>query len=233
MSLGELLEELTTTLKATSDPFRIRVAEILEELREKLPHLSDEELQLDGEIISLLAKVVREQEIWVKREASIAAVGKLLALLKVKALSERELAGELLESWHPIVDLQQVTFTELRAALSYLEGREEFKLGGAEAVIPEPVTLELSVDMEEVILEVEEELSSLLAEKERIPYRQVVGGRGKDEALLRAYALSYLATSGRITIVYDPFEEEHYIQRAQEGEAHSQVVELRRYLDAS
>ncbi len=226
---------MISTLKATSDPFRIRVADILDELADKIPGIDYEGLQLDGEILSVLSKVVKEQELWVKREASIASVGKMLALLKIKAMDERSLAKDLLDNWHPVVDLQQVTFTEVLLALSYLEGREEFKLSRAEAITLEPVSLELGIDLEKVIREVEEEVESLLKEgRDRISYRAFIGGKGRDEGILRAYAISYLATSGRIAILYDPLEDEYYITRSSgEGEAYSQIVELGRYLDAS
>ncbi len=214
------------------------MTEILDELAEKLPEISYEELQLDGEIISLLAKIVREQELWVKREASIASIGKILALLKIKTMDNKSLARELLDNWQPLVDLQQVTFTEILIALSYLEGREEFKLGGAEVVTLEPIALELGVDLERVIREVEDEIESLLRESGgKVSYSLLIGKRERNEAILRAYALSYLATSGKIAIIYNPLEEEYYIERSSgeegEGEAYSQIVELGRYLDAS
>ncbi len=235
MSLKDLLEELVITFRRASDPFKVRVVEILDELAEKLPEISSEELQLDGEIISILARIVREQELWVKREASIASIGKILALLKIKTMNDKSLARELLDSWHPLVDLQQVTFTEILTALSYLEGREEFKLGEAEALTVEPAALELGIDLEKIIREVEDELESIFKESASIPYGLLVSGRERDEAILRAYALSYLATSGKIVIVYDPLREEYYVEKAssEKGETYSQIVELGRYLNAS
>ncbi len=228
--LERLLEELVSVIKMTPDPFKVRVGEILDELSEALSR--DGDLTLDGEIISLLARVVKEQEEWVKREASIAAVGRIIALLKIRALDEKELAKELIRHWRPIVDISQVTFPEIYLALSYLESRKEYGLGEVEAEEVEAGTYEPGIDLRKVIEEVEAQLD-LLLEEGRVPYGEVVRGGDPDEVLLRAYALSYLATMGRVTITYDPIEDEYYVERAGEGEPHSLIVQLGRYLDAS
>ncbi len=229
--LKQLLEELINIIKMTSDPFKVRVEEILEELSRALPEMGSEDLQIDGEIISLLAKVVKEQEEWVKREASIAAVGKIIALLKIKALDSKGLAKELLVNWNPIADLSQVTFAEVYLALSYLRSRREYELGeriaqGFEVIMPEP-----GVDIKQLMDELEEELADILR-RGKVPYGEVVRGKDVMDVLLRAYALSCLATMGKVTITYDPLQDEYYVERAGEGEQYSQVVQLGRYVNA-
>ncbi|MCD6244050.1 MAG: hypothetical protein J7J65_02295 [Candidatus Korarchaeota archaeon] len=229
--LKQLLEELINIIKMTSDPFKVRVEEILEELSSALPEMESEDLQVDGEIISLLAKVVKEQEEWVKREASIAAIGKIIALLKIKALDSKGLAKELLENWNPIADLSQVTFAEVYLALSYLKSKREYELGeritqGFEVTMPE-----LGVDIKQLMDELEEELADILR-RGKVPYGEVIRGKDIMDMLLRAYALSCLATMGKVTITYDPLQDEYYVERAGEGESYSQVVQLGRYVNA-
>ena len=229
--LKQLLEELINIIKMTSDPFKVRVEEILEELSSALPEMESEDLQVDGEIISLLAKVVKEQEEWVKREASIAAIGKIIALLKIKALDSKGLAKELLENWNPIADLSQVTFAEVYLALSYLKSKREYELGeritqGFEVTMPEP-----GVDIKQLMDELEEELADILR-RGKVPYGEVIRGKDIMDMLLRAYALSCLATMGKVTITYDPLQDEYYVERAGEGESYSQVVQLGRYVNA-
>lgn len=229
--LKQLLEELINIIKMTSDPFKVRVEGILEELSSALPEMESEDLQVDGEIISLLAKVVKEQEEWVKREASIAAIGKIIALLKIKALDSKGLAKELLENWNPIADLSQVTFAEVYLALSYLKSKREYELGeritqGFEVTMPE-----LGVDIKQLMDELEEELADILR-RGKVPYGEVIRGKDIMDMLLRAYALSCLATMGKVTITYDPLQDEYYVERAGEGESYSQVVQLGRYVNA-
>jgi len=229
--LKQLLEELINIIKMTSDPFKVRVEGILEELSSALPEMESEDLQVDGEIISLLAKVVKEQEEWVKREASIAAIGKIIALLKIKALDSKGLAKELLENWNPIADLSQVTFAEVYLALSYLKSKREYELGeritqGFEVIMPEP-----GVDIKQLMDELEEELADILR-RGKVPYGEVIRGKDIMDMLLRAYALSCLATMGKVTITYDPLQDEYYVERAGEGESYSQVVQLGRYVNA-
>lgn len=235
--LRELLEELVETEKASPDPFKIRVREILEELSELLPYASIEELPLDAEVLLRLAEVVKRQEEWVRGEASTLALGKFIAMLKVKLLGERELALQLLESWRPIVELEQVTFTEIMRAVDYLGSKRKLVLDVEGSGMAGTISIEEMAAMgllseyqlDKLLDRVRDKLRSLLSTREMVEYWEVVKGVDRYETYLNAYALSYLATLGEIDILYDPLEGEYYVAKRSsgEGESMSMIVPLK------
>ncbi len=232
--LRELLSELVETVKASPDPFKVRVREFLEELARLLPRADLEGLQLDAEVLYRLAEVVQRQEKWLVSEATAFALGRFLAALKVRVLSESELAEGLLEAWRPIVELEQVTYAEILRAFEYVEGSRKFALEPEE----EPAKL-LSFDdvaglgvlsereFAELLEEVREKLNSLISGRDVVKYSEAVRGGDFYETYVRAYALSYLSTLGEFDVVYDPFSDEFYVARAgAEGEFSSVAIHL-------
>ncbi|MEM1567709.1 MAG: hypothetical protein QXI84_04450 [Thermofilaceae archaeon] len=237
--LREILEEIVETLRASPDPFRVRVRELLDELASLLPKLKVEELPLDAELIYRLAEVVRRQEEWLASEASAVALGRLVAALKVHALGERELALQLLGAWRPIVELEQVTFTDILRAVEYMGGRKPRAAfeGGEEQtpVATRELAAELGilsqVELEKVVERVRERLNRLLEVEEAVSYAEAVRGGSSYETYLNAYALSLLASSGEFSVVYDPLADEFYVTRSGGGEASSLAIPLEQVVE--
>lgn len=233
--LRELLAEVLETLKASPDPFKIRVGKVLDELSKLLPEAEMDEMPLDAEILYRLAEVVKRQEEWIMGEAGAMALGKLFALLKVRLLSERELAFQLLESWRPIIELEQVTFTEIMRALDYLGRRRRLNLTAEEGWALRAISREemaaLGILTERqlgaVIREVRRRLRNMLSTRDTVRYWEVIKGSDPHETYLNAYALSHLASLGEFEVIYDPLEDEYYVTRGVgEGEPVSIAVPL-------
>lgn len=239
--LREILEEIVETLRASPDPFRVRVRELLDELAALLPKLRMEELPLDAELIYRLAEVVRKQEEWLASEASAVALGRLVAALKVHALSERELALQLLSSWKPIVELEQVTFTDVLRAVEYMGGRRpKAAFEGGDEQVP-VATRELAVELGilsqvelgKVVEEVRGRLNRLLKDREAVSYAEAVRSESSYETYLNAYALSLLASSGEYSVVYDPLADQFYVTKGGSGEASSLAIPLNRVAEGA
>ncbi|RLF06101.1 MAG: hypothetical protein DRK00_02640 [Thermoprotei archaeon] len=233
--LRELLEEVLETLRVSPDPFRVRVREILDELSRLLPEAGLEDMPLDAEILFRLAEVVRRQGEWIMGEAGAMALGRLFALLKVKLLNNHELALQLLESWRPIVELEQVTFTEIMRALDYLGSRRRRALAVEEGWELRAISREemaaLGVlskrKLSEVLDKVRRRLLHMLSAQDVVRYWEAVKGADRYETYLNAYALSHLASLGEFEVIYDPLEDEYYVTRGVEGgEPVSVVVPL-------
>ncbi len=242
--LKELLEELLETIRASPDPFKVRVRELLEELAKLLPRLSPSEMPLDAEILYRLAEVVKRQEEWLVSEASTLALGRLVAALKVQVLSERELALQLLSAWRPAISLEQVTFTDMLRAVEYMGGRRpraSFESGG-EGVgvvgLEEAAALGVvsRVELEGAVERVRRRALELLEGSAAARYEDVVRGSDPYETYLNAYALSLLSSAGEFDVVYDPLSDEFYVARGggEGGEPSSVAVPLARVVgDAS
>lgn len=237
--LRELLEELLETLRASPDPFKVRVRELLEELAGLLPQLTLSELPLDAEIVYRVAEVVKRQEEWLASEASTLALGRLVAALKVQALSERELALQLLGAWKPVISLEQVTFTDMLRAVEYMGGRRPravFEEGG-EGVgvvgLEEAVALGVvsQVKIEEAVERVRKRAFELLEKLGAARYRDVVRGSDPYETYLNAYALSLLSGAGELDVAYDPLGDEFYVVRGGSGEPSSVAIPLAKVVE--
>ncbi len=234
--LRSLLDELVETVKSTTDPFKVDVKKILDELSKLLPALRDEHLVLDSEILSHIVEVVRDQEEWVKNRSSMLVLGPFIALLKISSLSERELARDLALSWHPIVELEQITFTEIMRALNYLSTRKSFKpdfleRGELKTVGVgdlENLGILSELDLQEILDNIRQEVKRRLSGGGILEYFDFVKGESMLETFIRAYVISYLATMGELSIIHDPLKEEYYILEAPAvGEYQSIVIALR------
>ncbi len=232
--LRELLEELTETLRKTSDPFKINIKGILDELAEILPYLEYEDLVIDAEILSQIVEVIKEQEEWIRNRSAMLVLGPFIALLKIASLSKQELAKELAAAWHPIVELEQITWTDIMRALNYLSARKKFvfetpeteRLKTVSSQDLEELGLMLKFNLEELADKIEAEISEKLAKKGFVDYVEVVKGRNILEVFVKAYVVSYLATAGKFSIAYDPLKEKYYIVKPSNGEYQSVVIPL-------
>ncbi|MCS7105417.1 MAG: hypothetical protein NZ954_07660 [Thermofilaceae archaeon] len=240
--LRELLEELVETLRVSPDPFKIRVRELLDELASLLPSLKLEDLPLDAEILYRLAEVVKKQWEWLSNEAATLALGRLIAAIKVQALSEKELATLLLQAWKPIVELEQVTFTDILRSIEYMGGRRprvSFEEGGGEVTfIDIGKAFELgvlsSIELEKVVSRVRERTLKLVESEGVAKYSDVVKGSDAYETYLNAYALSLLSTTGEFDVVYDPLKGEFYVTRvSSSGGVESVVISLREVIQGA
>ncbi|RLE66161.1 MAG: hypothetical protein DRJ38_02365 [Thermoprotei archaeon] len=232
--LRELLEELTETLKRTSDPFKVNIKSILNELAEILPYLEYEDLIVDAEILSQIVEVIKEQEEWIRNRSAMLVLGPFIALLKIASLSKQELAKELATAWHPVVELEQITWTDVMRALNYLSARKKFVLETPETERLKTVSsqdleelgLMLKLDLEKLADKIKNEILEELVERGFVEYTEVVKGKSILEVFVKAYVVSYLATAGEFSIVYDPLKERYYIVKPSNGEYQSIVIPL-------
>ncbi len=240
--LRELLEELTESFRKASDPFKIDIKYFIEELRKILPELSDEDLIIDAEILEQLANIIKEQERWVIGRTSMLVLGPFIALLKISTLSKEELAKELAGALHPIVELEQVTWIDVLRGLNYLSTRKRYSLEELREQRVEVATekdlkelgLLARIDLREIIREVEEKILRHIKHSKVIDYLDVVRDRDIFRSFLRAYAVSYLATTGKISLYYNPLEEKYYIVKAcEDGDYQSVVIPFGVVADAN
>lgn len=240
--LRELLEELLSTLRASPDPFKVRVRELLEELARLLPRLTPSEMPLEAEILHKLAEVVKRQEEWLASEASLVALGRLVAALKVQVLGERELALQLLSCWRPVVSLEQITFTDMLRAIEYMGGRRpratfeggEGELGVVGAEEAAALGVVSRVELDRALERVRRRALELLESSPAARYRDVVRGSDPYETYLNAYALSVLSSAGEFDVIYDPFSDEFYVVRGGGGgEPSSVVIPLSRVVEGA
>jgi hypothetical protein len=145
--LEELIQTCISIENRRFNPFLLDITEALNIIRRHSKRLRtlDDHL-LDMRAITSLARVVGLQSANLRFQSSALYVDPGMVRQKLDSLSREQLAEFLLLSWHPIVELEQLTLTSTKEAkefwermLSFFERRKRLHLGPF--VIPETTDL--------------------------------------------------------------------------------------------
>ncbi len=220
-----IVELCKTVAEKNVDPFEVDVIELFEKLKSLFPSLQErEELYMDMEAVLGLSDIVMHQGEWVKHRSSLLYFDPLLTLLKIEALTPRELVDIFAEAWHPIVDLQQLTTHRLREAMDYWQslspltervGNEEMSEKEAGLIDMDDLASMGYLSEEEFILALKilwEELKDSSVEGRLASYWDFVDGESFVETVQRAYMVSLLCCYGYATIITIPLEEKVLLQ---------------------
>jgi hypothetical protein len=203
------------------DPFDVEVKEFFDRLRELLPRLSkSEDLYLDIQAVLGLADVVYEQGEWIKSRSSMLYLDPLLIMLKLHALSPRDLAEVLVRSWHPIIELESLSPHGIKEGLDYWKNLPslEDRFGGletTEVMTGEMARKELArmgiltdEDFATVLDKLWRELKDAVGRGGEISYWRFVSERTFKETVSKAWLVSFLVSYGYATLEVKPLEEE-------------------------
>jgi len=218
--LEEILRviELCRSVQGSSaNPFEVDIAEKIRVLKERLPEWRFlDELLLDSEAMLELAQIVKLQDEWLKHRASSLYIDPLLIQLKIKLLAKNELSEAFVKSWHPIVQLDQISPRGLEKAFVYWRDlepmserfKEEF---GSYGVKPGTVNyaelIELGIFTRQQFENDLKELQEALVQKSNgnwIDYREFVGAKSFEARVFRSYLLAFLISDGLATLRTDP-----------------------------
>lgn len=224
------LERVIDMMKAieahTVDPFLLNVDEIIRIVQEYFPQWeAPEELNLDAEAIHHLASVIKLQSEWVKQRSTSLYTDPFLLEEKILEKKPQEMTSVFLQSWHPIVEMEQITLHSLADALRYWDAlvplRERWEM---EAVTQVQTGMATRNELTEQSILRDEAFSAELERywqqlKEKAPkaagskllYMDWVGADTYEETVQRAYITSFLITYGYATLEINPLEEEIFI----------------------
>lgn len=226
---SERLQRVIDLCKAVEerglDPFTVDVDDVIAVVNKYFPEWElPEELCLDAEAIHRLASVIKLQSDWVKHQSTSLYTDPFLLEEKTRRLDKEELTNLFLKTWHPIVELEQISPHSLAEALRYWEN-----LLPISERWPKPSFLEReigSTTREELIKqriltdkvfsqELEsfwEELKQRAGDEGRIRYWDFVGADTYSETIGRAYLTSFLITYGYATLEVYRLEDEIFIK---------------------
>ena len=210
--------DIVKTCEAIEDrkfnPFLLDVKYALNTLRKYFPHWRElEDHCLDALALNRLSRVLRLQGSQLRFQSSSLYADPAFLEEKLKALSVKRLAEILVESWHPIAELEQITEPSVREAIAYwnvlapIEERwRRFEVGASAP----PRFLE-SEDLDKIGVQAietfEETLSKLLTQlKEKssvgaVDYQDFICGEDFLQTVERAVQVSFLVTYGYARIV--------------------------------
>ena len=213
----KVIELCRSVEKSSANPFEVDIREKIALLKKHLPdwHFLDE-LLLDSEAMLELVQIVKLQDEWLKHRASSLYVDPLLIQLKVRLLSKEELIEAFVRSWHPVVQVDQLTPRGLEKAFVYWRDlvpmSERFKSEfGAYGVVPGSIDLEGLIGLkvftqEQFETRLKAIQDELLARSngEWINYREFIEAETFEQKVVRAYLLAFLLSEGKASLKTDP-----------------------------
>jgi len=212
--LEELIETCTAIENRRFNPFLLDIGEALRIIRKNSKNWETlRDNLLDMRAITSLAKVVGLQSANLRFQSSSLFVDPAMLKQKINAMSREQLAEYLLLSWHPVVELEQITEASTKEAveywnqmLSFFERRRKLYPGAFEA----PGSAD-SVELTTLRILEEKVFSKKLEDfwkhlKERTPdngkidYWTLVKGPNFAETVSRAQMVSFLVSYGMATL---------------------------------
>ncbi len=223
-NLQSIIELCKTIEERELDPFIVDIDHILLTIHKYFPEWENaEELCLDAEALHQLASAIRFQSEWVKYRSTSLYTDPFLIDEKLRRLPKEEIATIFLKSWHPIVELEQLSSQSLAKAIMYwqdlvpLDKRwqkdEHFEVRTGTTTQEELLKQRIIAEEFSGILEsFWQELKQKAKGKEKIDYWDFIGSETFDESLRRAYLTSFIVTYGYATLEVDRLEEMIYIK---------------------
>jgi len=208
--LEELIQTCISIENRRFNPFLLDISEALSIIRRhsnKLRTLEDH--LLDMRAITSVARVVGLQSADLRFQSSALYVDPSMVKEKLDSLSREQLAEFLLLSWHPIVELEQLTLASTKEAkefwekmLSFFERRKRLHLGPF--VLPETADLGELARMRVLdekayttkMRDLWKELKERAGEDQRVDYWDFIRGSDFAQTIVRAQLVSFLVSYG-------------------------------------
>ena len=207
--MKELAETCDAIAERKFNPFFLDVKLGVETLRQFFPLWETfQDHCMDAHTLNRLSEVVRLQNTQLKFQSSALYADPEFIVRKVERMSERRLVDVLLQSWHPLAELEQLTEETVTNALSYWDTllpiaerwkKRQFNEGKPPSSINTETLTGLGVHGEEFnkqINRVYEELQSACESSKLTDYWTFVRRSTYQETVQRAYLISFLITYG-------------------------------------
>jgi hypothetical protein len=226
--LHRIIDTCRSVEERSLDPFLIDVNENLSTVKEHFPEWRiPEDLCLDAETIHSLASVIKLQSEWVKHRSTTLYTDPFLLEEKLRSLPKEDIVRTFMQTWHPSIELEQISLHSLAEATRYWESLLPIDERWKETM-PEQVQAG-SATREELIQQrilrdkaFSEELETFWQELKnkvnvnngggKMRYWDFVGADTYEETAQRAFMTSFLITYGYATLEIHPLEEETFIK---------------------
>jgi len=206
------------------DPFTVDIEDLITVVRDYFPEWeSIDEYSLDSEAVNRLASIIKLQGDWLKHRSTSLYTDPFLIEEKLRKMKRESLASLFLKTWHPIIELEQISPYSLIEAIKYWQsllplderwtktGALKTELGSATRndLIAQRIIAEQAFTEELEALW--HELRQKVGENEKVEYWDFVGADSFEETSKRAYMTSFLVTYGYATFEIHRLEEQIFL----------------------
>ena len=207
--LRELVDTCDAIAERKFNPFFLDVKLGVETLRQFFPIWETfQDHCMDAHTLNRLSEVVRLQNTQLKFQSSALYADPEFITRKVERMSEKRLVEVLLQSWHPLAELEQLTEETVTDALNYWDAllpiaerwkKRQFIEGKPPSSTDAETLTGLGIHGEEFnkqIAEIYQELRSSCETSKSTHYWSFVRRPNYQETVRRAYFVSFLVTYG-------------------------------------
>lgn len=206
------------------EPFDIDFDYVMSVIKKQYPNIKNiQEFCLDAKALKELSNVLERQNQWIEHQSTTLYKDPFMLSQSLMAMDIGKIADAFLRSWHPLVEMEQVSAKTLAGSLEYWGNVIPFDERAEDLFVEERDTEFASMDearelgfiLEEGFTDIIEgfwkELGERVGPGGVIDYWDWIGAESYHETIYRAYLTVFMVSNGYANASWNRLMEEHKI----------------------